>query len=173
MDRLRRIRESIQAIANAGSKHDVLFTAKVVSITGDTCTVEHNDMELTGVRLSAVVDASTSKKLIKPKKNSQVLVADLSNGGLRDLAVVQVSETDSIIWNGGELGGIPIVKKIEDNLKSLKDFVEAMNDALPGAFSAVGSSTAANGSLGGTNYTTAMTGKTISFVDMEDTKIKH
>jgi hypothetical protein len=43
---------------------------------------------------------------------------------------------------------------------------------LPSAFNAVGASTAASGAAGATSYNTSMTGKTISFSDMENTKIK-
>ena len=172
-DTSRKIREIIQSIAAAGNKKQMLFTAEVVSVESDTCTINHSGMNLRDVRLSAVVDASKTKKLIIPAKGSQVLVADLSGGDLRDLAVIQVSETDSVVFNGGDLGGIPIVEKIENNLKALKNYVEAMNRALPNAFTAIGVGTAANGGTASAKYTSSMVSKTITFENMENTKILH
>ena len=173
MSNEREIRSLIQSIAAAGNKKQVLFTVEVIEVQSETCTVDHNGIILTDIRLSAVIDGSNTKKIIKPVKGSQVLVADLSNGDLRDLAIIQVSETDSIVYNGGELGGLAIVEKIENNLKSLKNYVEAMNRALPTAFSAIGVGTAANGTTASTKYTSSMIGKSISFENMENTKIKH
>ena len=173
MDDAQRIRRAIIAIADSGNKSPLLFTVTVKSVSGETCTVEYAGTILTGVRLSAVIDGNSNKTVLKPTQNSKVLVADLSGGQLRDLAVVSFSELDSITYFGGQLGGIPIVQKIEDNLNNLKDLVNAMHAALPTAFAAVLTGASATGPGGSTSYTTTMAGKTIVFENMEDTNIKH
>lgn len=76
-------------------------------------------------------------------------------------------------FNDGSNGGLAIVSKIQANLAALKTYVEAMNTALPSAFTAVGVGAAAAGSAGASSYNLAMAGKTITLENMENTKVKH
>ncbi len=62
MDPLSEIREKIKRIAN-GNGSFTCFTAKVVSVDGETCDVELDGMKLTDVRLRAVVNGENSKIL--------------------------------------------------------------------------------------------------------------
>ena len=173
MDYAKEIREAIIAIAASNGMKQILFNAKVLSVGEQTCTVEYNDIELTDVRLSAVIDSSTTKVIKKPVKGSYVLVCDLSGGELRDLAIVKLSETELIQYNGGKNGGIPKIQELKESIDSIKSFVEAMHKALPSAFNAIGAGTAALGKTGGSAYTTAMLAKKITIKDFEDTKITH
>ena len=147
--------------------------AEVVIVDDETCTVKRNGLEITDVRLGAVINGNAKNLIIKPKIGSMVLIADMSLGTLRDLAIIGWSEVETITINGGELGGLVKIQKLEDNLNSLKTMIESIHAALPGAFTAIGAAAAAAGSLGATAYTQAMIGKSISIVDMEDEKIKH
>jgi len=113
---------------------------------------------------------------IKPKKGSDCLVSIVE--GQDAIAfllfadeVDQICFNGDIVFNNGEKG-IPKLKELEDNLKSLKEYVEAINTALPIAFKAVLASTSANGTLGSESYSASMLGKVITLKDMENTKIK-
>lgn len=80
---------------------------------------------------------------------------------------------DGIVMNDGSNGAMVKIKELEDNLKSLKDYVEAMHSALPAAFTAVKASTLADGALGAAQYSKDMLGKTITLKPMNNEKVKH
>jgi hypothetical protein len=118
-----------------------LFIAQVKEVKDDTCTVAiagKNEQEFTGVRLRAIVsNGKEDTLLITPQQDSMVLVADLSAGKRRDLAVIQYSELESvdvkigettvfidkegIVFNGGELDGMVMVEELVDKLNKLED----------------------------------------------------
>lgn len=125
MEPLSEIKENIRKIA--GKQRQMVFTAKVVSVDGDTCTVELEDtLKLTDVRLRAVINGENSKILVTPKNNSYVLVADLT-GDLSQLAVIGYSEVekievdanDKIIFNGGKNGGLVEIQELTNQLNEL------------------------------------------------------
>ncbi|MFR9574301.1 MAG: hypothetical protein SNG79_01415 [Rikenellaceae bacterium] len=80
---------------------------------------------------------------------------------------------DQTTFNGGGNGAMVKIAELESNLDSLKTYVEAINSALPTAFSAIGASTAAVGANGATSYQGAMASQVILFEDMANDKIKH
>ena len=82
-------------------------------------------------------------------------------------------EAEVIQFNSGENGGLTIARQIVANLESIKDYVEAINTALPNAFNAIGAGTAASGAAGKTAYEGAMTGKKIELEEIENDKITH
>lgn len=103
MENAGKIRELIQNIAAGKNRTPILFPAKVVSVSKDTCTVDYNGLELTGVRINAITDGNDKKNMAKPKKGSMVLIADLSGGDKRDLAIIRDNEIESIkITNGSQ-----------------------------------------------------------------------
>ncbi|MDR3350355.1 MAG: hypothetical protein LBN98_01740 [Prevotellaceae bacterium] len=188
MDIYGKIKEKIQAIAGAGSQRVVIFPAQVKEITGNTCSVVIDELLITGVRLRAVINDNAEQLLITPKIGSYVLVTDLSGGNYRNLAVISYSEVtavnitigsmkatinaDGITFNDGTLGGLVKLQELKDNLDSLKEYVEAIHNALPSALSAIGVGSAANGGTGATSYQGAMAGKAIQIKDMENDKVK-
>ena len=64
----------------SGGITNVLFLAKVKDVKDDACTIMIEDLELTDVRLRSVLNSEDNKIVITPKKDSTVLVADLSHG---------------------------------------------------------------------------------------------
>jgi hypothetical protein len=188
MDIYGKIREKIQAIAGAGSRVLVVFPAQVEEITGTTCSVRIDELPVTGVRLRAVINNNAGQLLVTPEVGSYVLVMDLSGGDYRDLAVIAYSEisevsikignttvcidANGITFNGGQLGGLVKLQELKDNLNSLKQYVEAIHNALPAAFNAIGAGTAANGATGAGSYQGAMAGKLVQIRDMENNKVK-
>ncbi|MBP5536445.1 MAG: hypothetical protein J6X62_06590 [Bacteroidales bacterium] len=138
---------------------DMLHIAKVVKVDGDGCTVDLDGLQLEGVRLRAVADGSDTGLLLTPKAGSYVLVADLSNGDLRQLAVIAYSEVETIEIHGGDKGGLVNIKQLTNKLNNL---VQAFNEHTHNC-TAVGSPTGPS------------LMQTLSFnaSDYEDTTIKH
>jgi hypothetical protein len=95
MDEISSIKKSIQNIVLSGELKMPVFAAKVKAVDDTTCTVELDGLELKGVRLRAVINSEEEQLLITPKKDSYVLVVDLSAGKLSDLAVLTYSEVES------------------------------------------------------------------------------
>ena len=165
MGKEKQIRESIQKIANAGSRSSHFLNAEIVSVDSETCTVKRNGLELSDVRLSAVVDGNKKNLVIKPKIGSLVLIADLSNGQMRDLVIIGWSEVDSITVNGGDLGGLIKIQELTDKLNSLVTKFNAHTHQV----STTGTAAAQTGMA----VTTAGTATQFSKSDYEDENIKH
>lgn len=79
---------------------------------------------------------------------------------------------DGIVLNGGSLGGLVILEKINKNLDQLKKYAETMKSAVSSGLKAVGAGTAANGMTGASTFDGAMSSAIISFEDMENEKVK-
>lgn len=147
-----------------------------------------DDLTLFNCRLNAVLDSYQNHLLIVPKDQSAVAFVCV-DGKPTDPLIIAYSEIDKLLLqienttlqinkdnikiNGGNLGGLINIDDLKNNLDQLKNYVEALNTAISTGLSAVGESTAASGTAAKTAYTTAMAGKSVSFQDMEDTKITH
>lgn len=114
----------------------------------------------------------TGSLMVKPKIDTDCLIG-IVHGHEEMTFLISASEVDLVVYNEGENGGLINVAKLNENLNSLKSFVESINSAIPNALTAVGAGAAANGPAGATSYNTAMAGKTIEIKAMEDTKITH
>ena len=156
----RDIKEAIRAIANGGGGK-TFFTAEVVSVSGDTCTVKSDGLEMSDVAICAIGGASGNSLVVVPKVGSTVLVADLSEGTRRDLAIVKYTEIESITINGGNLGGLVKIQELTNKLNAL---VNKFNTHTHPAM------------LGESPVTVSVTtsqADTFSKSDYEDTKIRH
>ncbi len=128
MDKYSEIKKRIKNIA--GKSEQNIFTAKVERVDGETCSVSVDGLTLNDVRLRAVINGENSKLIITPVKGSYVLVTDLSKGNYSDLAVLNVSEIDSItidvendiIINGGTNEGLIKIEKLTEKLNDLVDW---------------------------------------------------
>ena len=90
MTKDQQIKEELRKMMAVGEKV-ALFNAKVISVEGDTCTIQlPSKLELSGVKLRAGV-ANEDGLVAEPKANSLVLIADLQ-GNLNSLTVVQAEE---------------------------------------------------------------------------------
>lgn len=160
---------------------------EVVSVDESTftCVVKIGDVEYHDVCL-AVLQNEQASIVSFPEVGTDVIISfrEFNQSRPQILAINKIQKTIVSIgestltvtdgkweFNKGELGGIPILEKINDNLDSIKSYCEKMNAAIPPAFTAVGAGGAANGATGATSYSSAMTGAAITFVDMENTKI--
>lgn len=161
----RDIKEAIREIANGGGK--TFFTAEVVSVSGDTCTVKSDGLEMSDVAICAIGGASGNSLVVVPKVGSTVLIADLSEGTRRDLAIVKYTEVESITINGGNLGGLVNVCDLVDRLNEIEKDINDLKGSLPGCLT--GSTTSPTGI---TNWSINPLKETTRN-DIEDTKIKH
>jgi hypothetical protein len=89
MDIYSKIKRSIQTISAEGRRQAYIYPAQVEAVSGRTCSVRIDDnLPVTDVRLRAVINTNAEQVLLTPKVGSYVLVADLSGGNHRDLAVI-------------------------------------------------------------------------------------
>ena len=171
-NRSKEIRDAIRKICGIDNQGLIFFNAKIVSVDDETCTIDRNGLQFEDVRLAAVIDGNTKNLLIKPKVGSMVLVADLSEGLLRDLAVIGWSEVDSITINRGENGGLTNTPELKSQLDKLSKRVDDIISAINGAPTA----TPADGGAAAQTYTKGKLALIVDkedFGDIEDTKIKH
>ena len=171
----------------APTKGTLLFPAKVTAIDGETCTVDIENIILTDVRLKAVVNGKDEQMVIEPKVGSMVMVADLSDGNLRDCMVIQVSEiqrigiamkdttieitNDGVTINDGKNGGLCITPELVKQLNVLTARVDAIYRAIEAA--PIGT---ADGGLAFKSGLVAQLSAVIQKEDfsyIEDTKVKH
>ena len=166
------VRDVIRKICGVDNQGLIFFNAEVVTVDDETCTVKRNGIEHTDVRLAAVVDGNTKNLLIKPKVGSMVLIADLSEGLMRDLAIIGWSEVETITINGGDLGGLTKTKVLKTQLDKLTKRVDALISAINGAPVA----TPADGGAAAQTYTKTKLALIVDkedFGNIEDVKIKH
>ena len=159
------IREAIRKICGRDDGGFLFFNAVVKSVEDDSCTVNYSDIDIPDVRLNAAINGVANNLLIKPKQGSTVLIADLSEGLLRDLAIIGWSEVDTITINGGEFGGLIKIQELTNKLNAL---VQEFNSHTH-TVATTGTAAAQSGTA------SATTGQVSEFnkSDYEDTKIKH
>jgi hypothetical protein len=178
------IREKIKKISK-GNTNVAVFNAKIVSVEGETCTIDIDGLQLTDVRLRAVINGNENQLYVKPAKDSHVLCVDLSEGDLRDVAVIGWSEIESmhikieettidadkngIVFNGGKLDGMVKVGELTTQLDRMSERINRIYTALQNS-----PTTAQDGGAG---YKTAivatLTGvATEDFGNIENTKVK-
>jgi hypothetical protein len=178
MDKPGKIRESIRKIAGTHNPGSVFLPAQVLNIYDETCDVQYGDLIITDVRLGAVIDGNANNLIIKPVKNSMVLIADLGFGEMRDFKVIAWSEIDTIAMvingitlNGGDLGGLTKTLELKDQLAKMTARIDGIMNAIKN-----GVTVAQDGGASlKTSIVTALDALTEKedFSNIEDAKIKH
>lgn len=135
MDTYAEIARVIKAMIG-GNGGTALFTAEVKSVEGETCTVLIGELEVPDVLLTPADEGADGKLVITPKVGSQVTVADLSGGELRQLAVVHWGEVekisltaDSIELNGGDNGGLVKIEALTDKINNIEKDINKLKQA--------------------------------------------
>ena len=156
----RDIKEAIQALGSNGNGK-TFFTAEVVSVSGNTCTVKSDDLEMSDVAICAIGEASGNSLVVVPKVGSTVLIADLSEGTRRDLVIVKYTEVESITNLGGLVNIASLTEKLNDLVDKFNNHTHSV--------STEGTATA----QAGTAVATLNQAIPFNENDYEDEKIKH
>ena len=136
MGKIQDIKEAIRTIVGKGNGGSLFLVGEVKSVDGESCTVDVAGLEIDEVRLTAVNDGADGKLLLTPKEGSMVLLADMSGGTLRDLAVVGFTNVEKIeatieqiTLNGGDNGGLVNIKDLTNKLNNLEKDINKLKQA--------------------------------------------
>jgi hypothetical protein len=190
------IRNAIKKIGGSPRPFIQVGAVQSVDWAKRTCVVKlPNGLEFENVRLRAVANEKKEGVCLKPKKDSQVTIAEV-DGRETQLEVIGYTEVDAIevlmqdieltiedgkvklkakeiIINDGDNKGVPILDKVKANFDAIKKYLDIEKQAISAGIKAVGISTAASGTLGATAFDGAMASNSITFQNMENTKVKH
>ena len=161
MDDYRQLQEHLRNVAG-GRKTISIYQGIVKSVDGNLCEVTVGNINIPGVRLKAAELADDGLMLITPKVGSAVTIGSLS-GDLTELVVLQVDHIETIVINGGKLGGLINIGQLTDKINEL---VESFNSHTHQV----------TVSHPGGTFTTVKpmeSAKTFDKGDYEDVKIKH
>lgn len=131
MSKASEIKQIIRNIA-AYNSGITLFEAEVVSSEDTQCTIKYQGLEHKNVRLVSGFSQSLTTMVIKPAVGSTVLVADLSNGKMRDLIVLMIEKAETVTFNGGELGGLIKIEELVTKLNTLEKDLNSLKTAFKG-----------------------------------------
>lgn len=168
MDKYRQLAELMKGFQNDGQ---VFFTATIVSIDGNTCTIEVDELAISDVRLKPTTDELDDDILLTPAIGSSVLVGSFS-GDFSNLFILQsdslselnikigtmscLMNKNGIIFNDGKNGG-------SVNINSLISWMQNVyTDMLAIATG-----------LAAVPYTFVPTTQAPVQATLEDTKLKH
>lgn len=161
MDDYRQLQEHLRNVAG-GRKSISIYQGIVKSVDGNLCEVTVGNINIPGVRLKASELDDDGLMLITPKVGSAVTIGSLS-GDLTELVVLQVDHIETIVINGGKLGGLINIGQLTDKIN---EFVESFNSHTHQV----------TVSHPGGTFTTVKpmeSAKTFDKGDYEDVKIKH
>lgn len=161
MDDYRQLQEHLRNVAG-GRKTISIYQGIVKSVDGNLCEVTVGNINIPGVRLKASELDDDGLMLITPKVGSAVTIGSLS-GDLTELVVLQVDHIETIVINGGKLGGLINIGQLTDKINEL---VESFNSHTHQV----------TVSHPGGTFTTVKpmeSAKTFDKGDYEDAKIKH
>ena len=110
-------------LGGIGEKGIAISQGIVKSVSGNLCEVEIGNIVIPDVRLRASELDDDGEMLVTPKVGSAVIVGSLS-GDLAQLVVLQVDHIETIVINGGKLGGLI---NIEQLTRKINDLVDTFN----------------------------------------------
>lgn len=161
MDEYRKLQENLKRASGNGRTISI-YQGIVRSVTGNLCEVTVGGITIPGVRLKASEMDDDGKMLITPKIGSAVTIGSLS-GDLAELVVLQVDHIETMVINGGKLGGLINIEQLTDKINELVEAFNAHTHQVTVSHP------------GGTFTTVKPTSSAKSFKkdDYEDVKIKH
>lgn len=101
MDKTTRIRALLRSIAGTERTRCAFRLMEVTKVDGDCCRARIGGFELGGIRLASIAGGADEGLLLTPAVGSIVLVADLSDGELRELNAIGYSAIDALRYHRG------------------------------------------------------------------------
>lgn len=106
-------------LAQIGGGRDItIYQGIVNSVDGYMCEVQVGGIAIPDVRLRASETDDDGQMLITPKVGSAVTIGSLS-GDLSQLVVLQVDHIETIVINGGKLGGLINIAQLTEKINEL------------------------------------------------------
>lgn len=105
-------------LSGFGGKGIAITQGIVKSVTCNLCDVEIGNIVIPDVRIRASELDDAGEMLVTPKIGSAVILGSLS-GDLSQLVVLRVDHIESIIINGGKLGGLVNIEQLTDKINEL------------------------------------------------------
>ncbi|MCC8154679.1 MAG: hypothetical protein LIP01_11015 [Tannerellaceae bacterium] len=102
MDKSSKIKSLLRGITGTDKARYPFRLMEVVSVEGDLCRAKMDAFEIPGIHLASITNGAENGVLITPMIGSAILVADISNGELRELVAIAYSEIDSIQIHKGD-----------------------------------------------------------------------
>ena len=130
MDRYRELGDHLRKIGSGG-RSITIYQGIVNSVDGNLCEVQIGSMAIPGVRLRASESADEGEMLVTPKVGSAVTLGSLS-GDLSQLVVLQVDHIETIVINGGKLGGLINIEQLTAKLNAIEDDINSLKTAMSG-----------------------------------------
>ena len=116
MNEYSKLKELLQGVS--GGKDITIYQGIVNSVDGCLCEVQIGGIAIPDVRLRASELDDDGQMLVTPKIGSAVTIGSLS-GDLSQLVVLQVDHIETIVINGGRLGGLINIGQLTDKMNEL------------------------------------------------------
>ena len=120
MDNYKELAQLVQTAA--GKATLTLMQGIVKKVDGVLCEVDLGNITVPDVRLRASEASEEGQLLVTPAIGSAVIVGSLS-GDLTQLVILAIDRAESIVINGGKLGGLiniePLTQKINELIQAL------------------------------------------------------
>ena len=162
MDPNKRLADNIRSLV--GGQKITIYQGIVEKVNGITCTCRFGNVSVSGIRLRASLAADENQMLMTPATGAAVIVGSLS-GDLNQLVVLQADRVESIVINGGNLGGLINIQALTDKINALVDLFNAHTHLV----NTTGTATAQTG----TAEATLQTAQRFDAAEYEDEKVKH
>ena len=101
-----------------GGKDITIYQGIVNSVDGCLCEVQVGGIAIPDVRLRASEMDDDGQMLVTPKVGTAVIFGSLS-GDLSQLVILQVDHIETIVINGGKLGGLINIEQLTDKINEL------------------------------------------------------
>lgn len=119
-------------LRGVGGGNDItIYQGIVNSVDGCLCEVQIGGIAIPGVRLRASELDDDGQMLVTPKIGSAVTIGSLS-GDLAQLVVLQVDHIETIVINGGNLGGLINIEQLTGKLNAIEDDINNLKTAMSG-----------------------------------------
>lgn len=145
MDKRAQIAQGLRNLTLGYTGNISVFSAKVLSVQGNTCTIDVDGLAVNDVRLNPTTTNGDNKILLTPAVDSYVLVGSLT-GDLTNLCVLTAdalasveivideisvfADKKGIVLNGGELGGLVLLEANVDKINALENQVNQLKNIL-------------------------------------------